>query len=414
MNFELIDYFKRNISYFSNSSRSYFDSSSFTLVNDLVLDAFSDYYKAGGGRPTTGLYPGTSLASVTIENCRSALKNFFSVKDGEIVFPLNRSVGLLQILYSLSHDQSATFFVYTGLDHDTWLPVFQFAKQNSYPLVPLPVATSLGELDSIIQSSFKDNPVGSNILILPFTSLGNGLTVTPSFLRNLRSIPNTFIILDCSFAVGLSNIQFSELPIDAAVFDSNIGLGGPIGSGILYIAETIIQQIKPYVILGNGTITKVQTSNYSLDEIPQRLETAINPSVLAGLTKSLEILQEISLPTIEAKVNTLTKHFFKLLEKNKDFFLVGPSEQQSYNNIIGFVVPPTNMHEIAMFLDEVHEIDIRSGSFCAHQLIDQLYSKFNLENSNLGILQLSFHYYNDLEDLERLFTGIREFLNIFK
>ena len=98
--------------------------------------------------------------------------------------------------------------------------------------------------------------------------------------------------------------------------------------------------------------------------------------MLAGLTKSIEILNEITFSAIISKISTLKKHFFKLLDNNKDFTLVGSTLQNDYNNIIGFVIPPTNMHEIAMYLDEVHEIDIRSGSFCAHQLIHQLYMEF--------------------------------------
>ena len=137
MNFDVLDSFKNNIFYFSNNSRSYFDSSSFTLVHNLVLDAVTDYYKAGGSRPTTGLYPGTSLASVTIENCRSSVRDFFSVSDGEIVFSLSRGIGLLHVLYSLSLDLPPSLFLYTGLDHDVWLPTFQFAKEYSFPLIPV-------------------------------------------------------------------------------------------------------------------------------------------------------------------------------------------------------------------------------------------------------------------------------------
>ena len=414
MNSELIDLFKNQISYFSHSSRSYFDSSSFTLITDPVLDAVTAYYKAGGSRPSTGLYPGTSLASVTIENCRSSLTNFFNISSGEILFPTSRGAGVLQVLYSLSLQHSLTLLPYTGLDHDIWLPVFEFSHQKSVSIVPLEVKNTISNLEDHICKHLEQHTSTTNIIILPLTSLGNGLNLSISFLRKIKSFSNTFIILDCTFAVGVSDIKFSDLPIDAAVFDSNIGLGGPIGSGIMYVAESFLDKMHPYVILGNGTITKVKDSSYTLEDIPQRLESDSNPAVLAGLTKSIEILEQISLSTITSKVSSLKEFFLEQILKNRDLKLLGSSVSENYHNILGFVIPSVNMHEVAMFLDEVHNIDIRSGSFCAHQLVDQLYSNLYLENSYFGILQVSFHYYTTTNDIEKLFVAIHEFLNIFK
>jgi selenocysteine lyase/cysteine desulfurase len=158
----------------------------------------------------------------------------------------------------------------------------------------------------------------------------------------------------------------------------------------------------------------VKSTFYKIDAIPQRLESAINPAILAGLSKSLSILKGISLKVISNHVQELKNHFFEKLSKFPEIKLLGSENKDFYHNIIGFVVPNINMHEIAMYLDEVHTIDIRSGSFCAHQLTEQLYSNSGLKNSNLGILQMSFHYYNTKNDVENLFMGIREFLNIFK
>ncbi len=414
MNVEVIDYFKNQISYFSTSPRSYFDSSSFTLISNLVLEAVDAYYKSGGSRPSTGLYPGTSLASVTIETCRSTLRDFFSVSDGEIVFPVTRGAGIVQLLYSLSQTGPIILFPYTGLDHDIWLPVFELAEQLSLSSIPIPVKTSFLEIQNFLISETPQHSSDTKVIILPYTSLGTGLTVSLSFLSNIKSIPNTYIILDCTFAVGVSQINLSKLPIDAAVFDSNIGLGGPIGSGIMYLHKSLLNKMNPYVILGNGTIIQVTTSSFILDNAPQSLEGSINPAILAGITKSIDILNQISLATIRTHILSLKDFFFEQLKKTNDIALLGSLDSQDYANIIGFIIPNVNMHEIAMYLDEVHNIDIRSGSFCAHPLIDQLYARLNLQNSNLGILQLSFHYYSTKQDIEKLISAIREFLNIFK
>lgn len=414
MNSEQIDYFKNNISYYIDSSRSYFDSSSFTLVNDSVLDAFSSYYKAGGSRILTGLYQGTSMASTTVESCRKSLKDFFSVSSGELAFPLSRATGILQALYSLTFERSITIFPYTGLDHELWLPIFEFSKQYSLTLKPLLVKNTEPELESSIVSELKTSLTEVNVVILPLTSLGNGLTLSESLLQAIRSYSNTFIILDCTYAVGLSDINFSDLPIDIAICDSNIGLGGPIGSAIMYISSSFNDEMSPGPILGNGTIKKVEISTYSLEDMPQRMEHNINPSLFAGLTKSIEIINQISLQAIEEKISALKKYFFDQLQKQSEIQLLGSQNPDNYYNIIGFIIPGVNMHEIAMYLDEVHAIDIRSGSFCAHQLIDQLYEHLNLENSHLGILQVSFNYYNSFQEIDKLFSGISEFLNIFK
>jgi selenocysteine lyase/cysteine desulfurase len=414
MNSQLPDFYKNQISYFSQQSRIYFDSSSFTLINDQVLEEFTSYYKSGGSRALTGLYPGTSYANVTIENCRQALKKFLDIKNGEIAFPQSKSIAILQILYSYTLNESVTIFPYSGLDHDIWLPIFEFSNQNNHNLVALSIKNTINELSDEIKSKFSAYSNKKYILILPYIALGNGLLLTKEFLHKLKQTYDVSIILDCTNAVGISEINFDELSIDAAVFDSNIGLGGPIGSGILYLTNNPTKEILPYVILGNGTINSVKSTFYKIDAIPQRLESAINPAILAGLSKSLSILKGISLKVISNHVQELKNHFFEKLSKFPEIKLLGSENKDFYHNIIGFVVPNINMHEIAMYLDEVHTIDIRSGSFCAHQLTEQLYSNSGLKNSNLGILQMSFHYYNTKNDVENLFMGIREFLNIFK
>ena len=389
MNVEAIDSLKKQISYFSNSPRSYFDSSSFTLVSNLVLDAVHSYYKNGGSRPSTGLYPGTSLSSVTIETCRASLKDFFSISSGNILFPLSRGIGITQLLYSFFLEGSFSILPYTGLDHDIWLPIFEFSNQKSLDLIPIPVKSTLEGLEEFLISHLENHSSKNRVIILPFTSLGNGLTLSSTFLSKIKSISNTFIILDCTFAVGVTPIHFSDLQIDAAVFDSNVGLGGPMGSGVMYVNDSLLNKLYPYIFLGNGTVNKVSSSSYSLDDAPQRVESSINPSIMAGLSKAIELLNQLSVDYIQTYISSLKVYFFQELQelqKNNGIKLVGSLDPKNYTNIIGFIIPNINMHEVAMYLDEVHNIDIRSGSFCAHQLIDQLYGNLNLENSNLGIL----------------------------
>ena len=412
MNLEHFESYRKKFTYFLNSSRIYFDSSSFTLLNDLVLDAVNNFYKSGGTRALTGLYPGTSLASVTIEQCRQSLRDFLSIVDGELMFPLTRGIGVLQILYSLSLKNKIRIFPYSGLDHDIWLPIFEFASQQSLLLIPLTVQNSLEDLNQEIAMNITESKNILCVIVLPFTSLGNGLRLNSSFLKKLKTKSNVFILLDMTYAVGVTDINFSELEIDAAVFDSNIGLGGPIGSGILYCKKDLYEYINPYMFFGNGSVSKVTSTSFTLDDVPQRLESSINPSVFAGLTKSIEILKELKIVQINAWIKDLVTHFFEVLEKFPDVKLLGLFQKESYHNIIGFIIPGFNMHELAMFLDEINNIDIRSGAFCSHQLIEQLYSKGNLINSHYGILQISLHYYTSKEDINKLFMGIQEFLNI--
>lgn len=414
MNLEHLDFFRNQISFYRDSSRVYFDSTSFTLVNDRVLDSVDNFYKSGGTRPTTGLYPGTALATTTIESCRELLKELFSVQKGEIVFPLSRGIGLNQILYSLSLIQPTAIFAYTGLDHDCWLPVFEFAKQKNISFYPVSVQNTEIELLSNLNLLFEKPAEQQFVLILPLHSLGNGLFLSKDFFQKITSNHNVITIVDCSFAAGVSEINLSDLTIDFAVFDSNIGLGGPIGSSIMYINDSHVELMRPFTFLGNGSISKVTESSYGFEDMPQRLESGINPSVMAGLQVALTILKEISLATISEHINTLKNLFLEQSKTINGLILTGSYSQDQFTNIIGLLIPEVNMHEIAMYLDEVCQIDVRTGSFCAHQLIDQLYANLNLDHSNLGILQVSFHYYNTEAEIEKLFDGIREFLNIFK
>ena len=76
----------------------------------------------------------------------------------------------------------------------------------------------------------------------------------------------------------------------------------------------------------------------------------------------------------------------------------------NHNTIFGFNLGDDNLscHDVALFLDQFN-IAIRSGLLCAHPLIRPVAPE--------GMLQISLHIYNSLDDCNRLVDSLHTISN---
>jgi cysteine desulfurase/selenocysteine lyase len=73
--------------------------------------------------------------------------------------------------------------------------------------------------------------------------------------------------------------------------------------------------------------------------------------------------------------------------------IIGPKEAEKRSGIFSFNIPRVDPHEIAMMMDEMENICVRSGAHCVH-------SWFNRHNLR-GSVRASLYLYNTPEECER-------------
>lgn len=410
--------YKLKIPFFTKKKTSFFDSTSFTLIHEDVFSSIQNFYSLGSTKNNIGVSNGSYQATKLIDEFRKKLKSFLSFSNGEIFFPLSRGIGLLNILHSLNNDNNLTVFAYSGLDHDLLLPIYEYTKEKFIQLITIPYFTNDKELFTHLTSAIhKSNRGKKSILVLSLRSLGNGYELSNTTLKDIKAKFGISIVLDCTNTVCTSKYDFFMLTFDFALMDSNIGFGGPPGQGIVLIQNEYLNLIKPYLFAGNNSIKEVSFNSIRYDEFPANLESGINPFILSGMSKSIDVIENIGLDLIEQLIRDNMHYLISSLKLNfQNVIIVGSGELDDYHNIASIIFPEQNMHEIAIYLDEIEHIEVRSGSLCAHQLIDQIYVKHIGKNfkssSEFGIIQFSLHYYVSKEDIDNLIEGISNFMEV--
>lgn len=109
------------------------------------------------------------------------------------------------------------------------------------------------------------------------------------------------------------------------------------------------------------------------------------------------------------EISELTKIFRKRISELDELIIPDRIKKDTKTPITSFIIPHLNSHEVAVYLDESFNIDIRSGYFCSHQLIKSITNSYKTD----GTLQISFHYYNTLADIDRISEALEKCIKTF-
>ena len=146
-------------------------------------------------------------------------------------------------------------------------------------------------------------------------------------------------------------------------------------------------------------MTNVKDGLFEIALQPDKFESGyLNIPAIAGLEASLKYLTKLQSHGLSRYINKLSKYLVQRLTEIDSLIIYGEPDEN--NTIFGFNLNPKdgiNCHDVSLFLDESN-IAVRSGVLCAHSLIQSI--------SDDGIIQVSIHAYNSLEDIDRLVDTI--------
>jgi selenocysteine lyase/cysteine desulfurase len=373
------------------------------LASD-VINSVKTFYEEIGVRKSTGVYPSTFKSLRIVEESKIHFSKIFKVPIENIAFPANISISIFYSISLLNGINKDSCIVYTNdLSNDVLLPIRNYIKLNNVKAIQLDIGSSPEVWLNLLEKFINNDEI---IFILPIFSLIGEFYDKGSFIKKLDQKFSLKIILDAVLAgaLDLSNPLFDDA--DISIFDSNIGWGGPIGQSILVLKDSY--HPFPLFIQGSGTVKSVGVDSFSSLDSIESFETGLNPSVVQGLNTSLEFHKNLFGKMFNEVIN-LTKLFRKRMSELQEVVLSNKIKDESRTPVTSFLITNLNSHEAAVYLDESYQIDIRSGYFCSHQLVNHL----TQEHETDGMLQVSFHYYNTPLDIERIFEALKNCIKTF-
>ena len=384
----------------------YLDNSATTQKPENVVRAICGYYGGCNANPHRGVYELSVKATQIYEDTRVKVQKFINAKSpAEIIFTKNATEALNLVAYSygLENIHAGDEILITITEHHSNLVVWQMvAKAKGAKLNYI-------YLDSDGNLSEKDisEKLTKRTKILAVTQISNvlGLKNDIKKLAVQAHEVGAIIVADGAQSVPHIPVDVQDLDVDFLAFSAHKMLG-PMGIGILYGREKILDAMQPF-LSGGDMIEYVEEQDTTFAELPNKFEAGTqNVGGAAGFSAAIDYINEIGFAEIERIEKILTEYAVSELKKIPYIELYGcNSTRDNKIGIVTFNIKDVHPHDVATILD-AEGVAIRAGHHCAQPLM-----KYLGQNSTC---RASFYFYNTLEDVDRFIDAIKKVRGVMK
>lgn len=318
-----------------------------------------------------------------IEEVRESAAQLIGAKQSEIAFAKNTSEGIA--------------FVASGLD---WQPGDEIVSTSvGYPSMVYPwmdVSQRFGvkhvELDEW-QGRFSTQQIldaitaRTRMVALSHVEFASGFRHDVAQIGQYCRHRGVLFCVDAIQSIGVVPVNVAEMNIDFLSADGHKWLLAPEGTAIFYCREELLTRLRPEI----GWMNVVNANDFgrrdfTLKPDARRFECGSHnvPGILA-LGASIRLLQGLSLPLVHQRVAALTGYLRRrLMEKN--YRILSSAHAGETSGIVAF----ESQHGPQRHRSIVHELE-RQRIIIAERV---------------GRLRASPHFYNNLEDIDRLVDAL--------
>lgn len=394
---------RRDFPFFSKygSSLVYFDNACQTLRPRQVIEMMNEYYMdypACAGRSVHRL---STQVSIKIDEAREKLLRFLNApSDYEIVFTKNATEAINLVARGFNWN-SDDVVVTTDIEHNSnHLP---WIRENSRSgLKRRIVPTNDGLLDLEIYRSKLDRHV--RIVSLVHTSNVTGTTIPAREAVKMAHEVGAVALLDGSQAAPHQPVDLKRIQADFYVVSLHKMLGAS-GVAALCARRDLLNELEP-LILGGGGVVESDYEHMEYLPPPEKFEAGLqNYAGIIGSIAAIEYLEKIGMREIMEHEIMLNTQITRLIRDMPGVKIIGPEDPELRGGIISFTVDDMKPHDVAVILDEMDGILVRSGMHCVHPF----FKRKELE----GSVRASLYIYNTLEECERFCSSLRKLISIF-
>lgn len=391
--------YKDDFPLLKKSPRVYFDNAATTQRPDCVIQAEKYFYENLNANPFRGLYELSVKATDAYENSRQTVQKFINAKsEKEIIFTRNttESINLIAYSFGLFNIKKDDEIVVTIMEHHSnLLPWQMVARQTGAVLKFLECQTDGTFLEEDIKNTITDKTK-----ILAITHVSNVLgRINPiEKIIQIAHSHKAIVIIDAAQSAPHVQLDVQKLDADFLTFSGH-KLFAPMGIGVLYGKENLLEQMNPFMY-GGEMIESVTRNNARYAELPHKFEAGtVNVAGAYGLKTAIEYIQKIGLSTMNEIETSLTKYLIDGLLTIPHVKILGSSDYKEHVGIVTFTIDQVHPHDISSILDS-DGIDVRAGHHCAQPLLDFLGTK--------STTRASLMFYNTIEEIDYFLQSISQ------
>lgn len=376
---------------------AYLDNAATAQRPQCVLDAIARFYRTENANPLRGLYPLSVAATESYEGAREAVRAFINAKSSrEIVFTRNttESLNLLAYSYGLSHVKAGDEVLVSVMEHHSDLLPWQMVCRNTGATLKFMECEPDGSLDlNKVEALITDKTK-----IVACTQVSNVLgRVYP--IREIAALAHkvgAVMVVDGAQSTPHIPVDVEALGADFFAFSGH-KLYGPMGIGVLYGREELLNDMPPF-LTGGEMIESVTREGAVFAELPQKFEAGtVNAAGAVGLHAAIDYVNRIGFAEIHRQEAALTRRALDGIRNIPCVHVLGSDDPEEHCGIVTFTVDGVHPHDISEILAS-DGVAIRAGHHCAQPLHAYL--------GRPSTARASLAFYNTEADIDRLLDSI--------
>ncbi len=354
-----------------SDSTAYLDNAATAQRPACVLDAQRDFYEHSNANPLRGLYGLSVAATDCYEQSRETVRDFIhAASEREIIFTRNTSESLNLVAYSygLSHLKAGDEILVSIMEHHSnLLPWQMVARQTGAELKFLECEPDGSLPRQRLEAGFSPK---TRLVAIGHVSNVLGRTAPVEEIVQMAHDRGAVVVLDAAQSAPHMAIDVQALDVDFLAFSGH-KLMGPMGIGVLYGKEALLEEMPPF-LTGGEMIDSVTRTGATYAELPHKFEAGtVNAAGAVGLAAAIRYIQSVGFDTMERRELALTRLAMEGLKQYPFIHVLGSERPEEHCGIITFTVDGVHPHDISAMLDS-DGIAVRAGHHCAQPLMQYL------------------------------------------
>ncbi len=379
----------------------YLDNGASSQKPSVVLDAMDRYYREMHSNVHRGAHTLGDRATTAFEGAREKVRAFLNAcSTREIIWTRGTTEALNLVANGLAPRlKPGDEILVSQMEHHANIVPWQMVAERTGAKV-LPVQITLdGELDL---DSFR-SLLNERTRVLAITHVSNALgTINPvaQLIEQAKAV-GAITVVDGAQAVPHFQPDVQALDCDFYTFSSH-KVFGPTGIGVLYGRENLLEEMPPYQG-GGEMIERVSFERTTWNILPYKFEAG-TPAIAeaVGMGAAIDYLNALDRPAMEAAEGELLARANSLVETVPGMSIIGTARQKV--PVLSFKIDGLHPSDIGTLLDQ-QGIAIRTGHHCAMPLM----AFYGVP----GTARASFAFYNTLEEVDQLFSGLQKIQRLF-
>ena len=383
--------YKEDFPLLQTNKTIYIDNAATAQKPAVVIEAEKRFYEESNANPLRGFYPLSLAATEAYEDARKVVRDFIHAdSEKEIIFTRNttESLNLVAYSYACSHLKAGDEIAVSIMEHHSNILPWQMAARMTGATVRYLNCEKDGTLtDETLAAGINEK---TKLVAIGQVSNVLGCVNPIKKIAKLAHAVGAVIVVDAAQSAPHMPIDVKDLDADFLAFSGH-KLMGPMGIGVLYGKEALLEEMPPFMT-GGEMIQSVTTEGAVWAELPHKFEAGtVNTGGAVGLHAAIDYINNVGFDTIMAQERKLTKIAVDAINDMKGVNLIGSSKAEDHEGIVTFTIDGVHPHDVASILDSQH-IAVRAGHHCAQPLMDFL--KVN------STTRASFAFYNTEEEVQ--------------